>query len=160
MESRCILRPERGRAEYAGIISMRFIGHRGASHLHPENTLRAVGTALDAGLGFEIDLQTLASGEIVLLHDDTLERTAIPSWRSWIPYLSSSRRSLLRTPISQLTLPEVLSISVGDGSHCEPVPLFAHVLSALMVAAERHPAAHCFAELKAEDSHHSELLRR
>ena len=84
---------------------MRFIGHRGASHLHPENTLRAVGTALDAGLGFEIDLQTLASGEIVLLHDDTLERTAIPSWRSWIPYMSSSRRSLPPESTASHSLP-------------------------------------------------------
>ena len=35
----------------------------------PENTLAAIRVALQAGMGFEIDLQRLADGTVVLLHD-------------------------------------------------------------------------------------------
>lgn len=56
--------------------TMRFIGHRGASHVAPENTLNAAELALAAGAGFEIDLQVVKSGEIIVLHDSTLWRTA------------------------------------------------------------------------------------
>jgi glycerophosphoryl diester phosphodiesterase len=36
---------------------MRFVGHRGASAIAPENTLQAVNLALAVGAGFEVDLQ-------------------------------------------------------------------------------------------------------
>ena len=46
------------------------IGHRGVRGPRPENTLAAVGYALDAGLdGAEVDVQRLADGALVLFHD-------------------------------------------------------------------------------------------
>jgi glycerophosphoryl diester phosphodiesterase len=52
------------------------IAHRGASEQAPENTLAAF--ALAARLGadwFELDCQLTRDGEIMVLHDSTLERT-------------------------------------------------------------------------------------
>lgn len=55
---------------------MRLVGHRGASCAAPENTLAAFRAALAAGAsGFELDIQLLASGEAIVLHDSTLQRT-------------------------------------------------------------------------------------
>lgn len=53
------------------------IAHRGASGLAPENTLAAFTLAveLDADL-IELDLQMTSDGELVVLHDLTLDRTA------------------------------------------------------------------------------------
>src|SRR5271154_4385560 len=51
------------------------IGHRGAKGLEPENTLRSIRKALDLGVdGVEVDVY-LAGGQLVVIHDDTLERT-------------------------------------------------------------------------------------
>ncbi|GAA3370074.1 hydrolase [Streptomyces sannanensis] len=52
------------------------IAHRGASAYAPENTLEAVDLA--AAMGFdwvENDVQRTKDGELVVVHDDTLERT-------------------------------------------------------------------------------------
>lgn len=49
--------------------------HRGDSSLFPENTLPAVRSAIDAGAQFvEIDVRLTLDGEVVVLHDPTLER--------------------------------------------------------------------------------------
>lgn len=51
-------------------------GHRGASGLAPENTLAAFRRAIALGAdGVEMDLQATRDGAIVVIHDDTLERT-------------------------------------------------------------------------------------
>ena len=51
-------------------------GHRGASFDAPENTLAAFEQARREGAdGVELDAQRCASGEVVVLHDDSLERT-------------------------------------------------------------------------------------
>ena len=50
--------------------------HRGASGLAPENTLAAFKKAMEIGADFsELDVHLSADGEVVLLHDDTLDRT-------------------------------------------------------------------------------------
>ena len=50
-------------------------GRRGCSCLAPENTLAAFGALLEHGiLGVELDARLCASGEVVVFHDDTLER--------------------------------------------------------------------------------------
>lgn len=52
------------------------IGHRGASHDAPENTLAAFGLALDQGaVGVELDVQLSADGWPVVIHDFTVDRT-------------------------------------------------------------------------------------
>ena len=51
------------------------IGHRGAMGHAPENTLLAVQTALDMGADWvEVDVYVV-EGELVVIHDATLERT-------------------------------------------------------------------------------------
>lgn len=55
---------------------MKFVGHRGARHEAPENTLAGIDHALAAGVdAIEIDVHLAASGEVVVIHDFTLERT-------------------------------------------------------------------------------------
>lgn len=52
------------------------VAHRGASIAFPENTLEAYRGSIDAGAHiFEIDLRTTKDGELVSLHDNTLDRT-------------------------------------------------------------------------------------
>ena len=52
------------------------IGHRGASAAAPENTLAAFAAALDLGVdAIELDCQLSADDELVVIHDETLERT-------------------------------------------------------------------------------------
>lgn len=52
------------------------VGHRGAAGLAPENTLRAFEVALQLGVdGVEFDVQRSADGELMIFHDETLERT-------------------------------------------------------------------------------------
>jgi glycerophosphoryl diester phosphodiesterase len=51
-------------------------GHRGASFDAPENTLAAFALAREQGAdGVELDAQRCASGEVVVLHDESLGRT-------------------------------------------------------------------------------------
>jgi glycerophosphoryl diester phosphodiesterase len=53
------------------------IAHRGLSGLAPEHTWEAYDRAIDVGADYiEQDLHMSADGELVVLHDDTLERTA------------------------------------------------------------------------------------
>ena len=51
-------------------------GHRGASGHAPENTLEAFKLAMDMGAdGFELDVHMSADGELVVIHDETVDRT-------------------------------------------------------------------------------------
>jgi glycerophosphoryl diester phosphodiesterase len=131
---------------------MKIVGHRGASHVSPENTLHAIRLALASGAGFEVDLQVTKDGEVVVLHDDTLRRTA--ACRPWarLPLIGDAR---LDAPIGELSLAEARKVCVGDRTHTEPLPLFADVLAQLRApptldAHASHPFAHCFAELKSD----------
>ena len=52
------------------------IGHRGAAGLAPENTLAAFQKAVDLGIdGVEFDIQRTTDGELVVFHDETVDRT-------------------------------------------------------------------------------------
>lgn len=52
------------------------IGHRGIPHLAPENTMSSFKLALGKGAdGLETDVQLTRDGELVLIHDELLERT-------------------------------------------------------------------------------------
>ena len=52
------------------------IAHRGASAYAPENTLAAFDKALDLGAGHvEFDVHFSADGQVVVIHDDTVDRT-------------------------------------------------------------------------------------
>lgn len=55
---------------------MEIIAHRGASGYAPENTRVSILKGLELGCdGFEVDVQLAGSGEVVVFHDFTLERT-------------------------------------------------------------------------------------
>ena len=57
---------------YAAVIA-----HRGASAHAPEHTFAAYALAVEQGADYiEQDIQLTADGELVVLHDDTLDRTA------------------------------------------------------------------------------------
>ncbi len=54
----------------------RLFGHRGAAGVAPENTLASFRRALADGVDvFELDVHATRDGEVVVLHDPTLERT-------------------------------------------------------------------------------------
>jgi len=55
---------------------MKIIAHRGARAEEPEDTIRAVKRAFECGAdAVEIDVRLSKDREIVVIHDDTLERT-------------------------------------------------------------------------------------
>ncbi len=56
--------------------SYKKIGHRGAKGHLAENTLESISLALEMGVdAIEIDVHRCASGELVVIHDFTLDRT-------------------------------------------------------------------------------------
>ncbi len=76
----------------------RLMGHRGAAGYAPENTLASLGKAKDFGLAWvEFDVQLTGDGVPVLMHDDTLHRTA------------GDRRKIARVPLE-----EVLTLDAGS----------------------------------------------
>lgn len=62
---------------FAHMGSVKITSHRGDSKSAPENTLEAIDKALATNADFvEIDVQLTKDGQVVLMHDDTLARTA------------------------------------------------------------------------------------
>ena len=52
------------------------IGHRGAKALKPENTLDAISTAFGCHADMvEVDVRLSKDGALVLMHDETVDRT-------------------------------------------------------------------------------------
>lgn len=52
------------------------IGHRGARGYAPENTLKSFQKAIELGVdAIELDVQLCKSGELIVMHDDTVDRT-------------------------------------------------------------------------------------
>ncbi|MEM7310156.1 MAG: glycerophosphodiester phosphodiesterase family protein [Planctomycetota bacterium] len=114
------------------------LGHRGAPRYAPENTLVSLRRALELGLdGFEYDLHACASGEAVLLHDDTLDRT-------------TDHTGL----VSELTLPELAGVDAGawfrKGFRGEPLPLLEEALDLPPDDPTRGPPLHMI-EVKEPD---------
>jgi len=71
---------------------IKVIAHRGARSLAPENTLAAASKALEAGAdGWELDVAMSSDGVLIVVHDDTLERTSnavqvFPDRLTWSVY--------------------------------------------------------------------------
>ena len=87
------------------------IGHRGASGLAPENTLASFAKAVALGAdGVELDVR-LADGEIVVIHDERVDRTTNGSGR-----------------VSEMSFAALRGLDAGDG---EQIPTLAEVLAAL-----------------------------
>jgi glycerophosphoryl diester phosphodiesterase len=120
--------PERIEAYRAGVGGPPWIlGHRGAPREAPENTLASLRRALELGLdGVEYDLQALAEGEAVLLHDDTLDRTTDHSGA-----------------VGELSLRELAAVDAGGWFHKrfagEPLPLLQEALELPVAAQDAAP---------------------
>ena len=91
------------------------MGHRGARAVAPENT--AAGFAVAAGLSvpFELDTTLCGSGELVVIHDDTLERT------------TDGSGTVAQTPLSALRELDAGASFSGDFAG-EPIPTLAETL--------------------------------
>lgn len=92
------------------------LGHRGSPLEAPENTLASLRCALDHGLdGVEYDLRACATGEPIVIHDETLDRTT--SAKGWV---------------QDRTLPELFGLDAGgwfDASfEGEAIPVLSEAL--------------------------------
>jgi glycerophosphoryl diester phosphodiesterase len=59
-----------------GISLPKVMGHRGAAAYAPENTLEGIREAARRGVGWvEVDAKLTGDGVVILMHDDTLDRT-------------------------------------------------------------------------------------
>lgn len=93
-------------------VSFFIIGHRGVMAAEPENTLRSFLRAEREGLdGIELDLHLSKDGELVVMHDETLERTTDGSG-----------------PIADQELERLKELDAGLG---ERIPTFGEVLDAV-----------------------------
>ena len=89
------------------------IAHRGASSAAPEHTLAAYRLALAQGADFvEPDLQLTRDGELVCLHDATLERTT--NVETVFPERAQMVRGKSVWPVSQFTLAEIRQLDAGS----------------------------------------------
>lgn len=81
---------------------MKIVAHRGASKERPEHTLAAYELAEQRGAdGFECDIRLTRDGELVCIHDRTIDRVAVEK-----PKKSSG-------VISEMTLAELRELNVG-----------------------------------------------
>jgi glycerophosphoryl diester phosphodiesterase len=106
--------------------------HRGGAALWPENSLLAFRNAATLGVDFlETDVHLTADGEVVVLHDPTLERTT--TGRGRVAALRLADLRMLRLKAHDGTLTE------------EPIPTLASLLD--VVAAS---SAHLLLEIKVD----------
>ncbi|WP_076465146.1 glycerophosphoryl diester phosphodiesterase [Actinomyces mediterranea] len=71
----------------------RIYGHRGAPSLAPENTIASFSKAMEAGARwFEFDVDIIGDGSLIVIHDDTLDRTTNGSGRYYSLSYSDIRR--------------------------------------------------------------------
>lgn len=98
---------------------MNCLAHRGFLSIAPENTLTAVETAIEHGAdGLELDVRRCGSGELVVIHDEDVDRVTDESG-----------------PVSSFSVDELANLSVvgsGEGiptlaSVCERVPPSIHL---------------------------------
>lgn len=108
------------------------VAHRGSSRIAPENTLAAYALAWEQGAhAAETDVHLTADGQVVCLHDSTLERTAG-----------------VDRPVAEMTMEEIQMLDAGSwksGDYAdEPIPLLSEVL------AITPPEALFFVEIKSD----------
>jgi len=92
------------------------VAHRGAAALAPENTMAAFEKAVELGADvIELDLHMSRDGELVVIHDDTLDRTTDG-----------------RGPVHERSLEELMSLDAGrwfgEGFAGQRIPTLAQVL--------------------------------
>jgi glycerophosphoryl diester phosphodiesterase len=111
--------------------------HRGASARAPENTLEAFRLAVEARAGgLELDVRTTRDGEVVVIHDATVDRTTDGSG-----------------PVTGMTLEEVRSLDAGyrfspDGGRTFPYRCQGVRIPTLAEVYEQFPDAYVNADIK------------
>lgn len=100
-----------GRRRLDGEPALR-IGHRGCGAQYPENTIAAIEQSAPHLDGFELDVRPCGSGELVVFHDETLERATDGTGR-----------------VDETTLEELQELDVFDSGWT--IPTLAEVLSAV-----------------------------
>lgn len=103
----------RGRADHPGMEALRGWGyaHRGLHSEHiPENSMAAFRAALEKGYGIELDIHLMKDGNLAVIHDASLLRTAGADVR-----------------IEDLTAADLEIYRLGDTD--EKIPLFRDVMA-------------------------------
>lgn len=107
-----LIAPGRENREELAKISGRNFAHRGlhsADKTVPENSLAAFELAVQHGYGMELDVRLTKDGQVIVLHDDTLDRVCGESGKA-----------------SQLTFDELQKYRLCGTE--ERIPLFSEVL--------------------------------
>jgi glycerophosphoryl diester phosphodiesterase len=107
----------RGEGHYVGYTGKTLIAHRGASAYAPEHTAAAYKLALAQGADYvEQDLQVSKDGQLVCLHDLTLERTtnAKEVFPNRARTLQREGRDLTGWHVSDFTLAEIQQLDAGS----------------------------------------------
>lgn len=95
----------------AGAEGLLIIGHRGAAGLFPENTLAGFARAVDLGVdGVEFDVR-MAESEVVVIHDERVDRTTNGTGM-----------------VSEMSFAELRRLDAGAG---QPIPTLQEVLEVL-----------------------------
>jgi len=89
--------PRAERKPAAMNIDWNVIAHQGGNHIRPDNTLLAFSHAVELGVdALELDVHATADGHLVVIHDDTVDRTTNGSGR-----------------VSELTLAEIRELDAA-----------------------------------------------
>ncbi len=126
-----------------------FFAHRGGSALAPENTLPAYENGLRLGAdALELDVHNSRDGELVVFHDDTLDRTTNGSG-----------------PLAAQTLDELRRLDAGyrftpDGGATFPWRGQGVTISTLREVFERFPRPRINIEMKVNDAEGERRLAR
>eukprot|EP01045_Picozoa_sp_COSAG04_P017506 COSAG04_NODE_1552_length_6377_cov_253.592959_2_plen_306_part_00 len=130
---------------------MKLFGHRGASSRCPENTRAAFENALSgddgkypAVTGVECDLHLLRDGTVVVLHDDTLRRTADH-------VVNVAHEAVIDVDVSELTWQQVSAIDVGAWKGAEWTGAAILPVADFFALIASHPGAATLVELKGGD---------
>lgn len=145
------------RAQSANTPSRKLvIAHRGASAYAPENTLPAFRLALDMNADFiEYDLQVTKDKQLVVLHDETLERTT--NIENIFParyrVVANDKKRTKRWYVYDFTLAEIQKLDAGSRADARfkdtRIPTLQETLDLL-----RGRAGH-FIELKKPDDYNA-----
>jgi glycerophosphoryl diester phosphodiesterase len=97
-------------------VSPIVIAHRGDSFRAPENTLEAAKLAKDAGAAaWELDVQVTRDSQLVVIHDDSLDRTTNVATR-----FADDARVVGGSLVGDFTLAEIRSLDAGTWFLSQP----------------------------------------
>jgi glycerophosphoryl diester phosphodiesterase len=128
--------PQAGAHPQSGGRALKVVAHRGLLLEAPENTLANFRACLELRLGFEFDVRRTKDGQLVCLHDDTVDRTSDGKGR-----------------VTDLTLDQLRRLDAGRWFSPEfageRIPTIDEVFA--LAAAHRGKAVLLAVDIKAED---------